>query len=294
MTKNTPDTPKMRPSTIRVLSTTDHARDAEGLTYVYPVVSRRAGGVSVGINLNPNNACNWACIYCQVPDLKRGAPPPIDLDQLNAEFTGFLAQLLDGDYLARHVPPESRRIADVAFSGNGEPTAAAEFEAAARIVANELSRRGLTDSIPIRVITNGSLVHRAAVQRALKVVGGFGGEVWFKVDRATASGVRAVNQVADTPARALARLRRCASLAPTWLQTCWFGIDGIAPSEDEANAYVAFALQAADVICGIHLYGVARPPMQPGGAHVTRLPTETLEALAGRLTAAGIRVTVNP
>jgi len=38
----------------------NHNRDSAGYAYVYPVVSRRAGGVSVGINLNPNNACNWA------------------------------------------------------------------------------------------------------------------------------------------------------------------------------------------------------------------------------------------
>ncbi|MBS0311602.1 MAG: radical SAM protein, partial [Proteobacteria bacterium] len=54
------------------LTSTNHDRDSAGMTYVYPVVSRRAGGVSVGINLNPNNACNWACVYCQVPNLTRG------------------------------------------------------------------------------------------------------------------------------------------------------------------------------------------------------------------------------
>ena len=70
----------------RQLSVVNHDRDAAGLTYVYPVVSRRAGGVSVGINLNPNNACNWRCVYCQVPHLVRGAAPPIDEDQLEAEL----------------------------------------------------------------------------------------------------------------------------------------------------------------------------------------------------------------
>ena len=45
-----------------MLAINDHRRDSAGLRYVYPVISRRAGGVSVGINLNPNNACNWACL----------------------------------------------------------------------------------------------------------------------------------------------------------------------------------------------------------------------------------------
>ena len=74
-----------------LLKTEDHSRDSAGMRYVHPVISRRAGGVSVGINLNPNNACNWRCIYCQVPDLTRGGPPPIDLSLLERELNEFLA-----------------------------------------------------------------------------------------------------------------------------------------------------------------------------------------------------------
>ena len=110
-----------------MLTTDDHRRDRAGLRYVYPVVSRRAGGVSVGINLNVNNACNWACLYCQVENLARGGPPPLDLDCLSAELTEFLDGLLNGDFMQSHVPPEARTLMDVAFSGNGEPTSAPEF-----------------------------------------------------------------------------------------------------------------------------------------------------------------------
>ena len=109
------------------LSITDHSRDSAGLRYVYPVVSRRAGGVSIGINLNTNNACNWRCIYCQVPDLTRGGPPPVDMELLKTELRGFLHQVLHGDFMERRVPEEQRRIVDIAISGNGEPTSAQEF-----------------------------------------------------------------------------------------------------------------------------------------------------------------------
>ena len=81
------------------LTVRDHDRDAAQMTYVYPVVSRRAGGVSVGINLNPNNACNWRCIYCQVPDLQRGAAPEIDLKLLDAELMALLTDILHGDFM---------------------------------------------------------------------------------------------------------------------------------------------------------------------------------------------------
>ncbi len=105
-----------------VLRTDDHARDSAGFTYIYPVVSRRAGGVSIGVNLNPNNACNWACVYCQVPDLQRGGPPPINLAQLEDELRAMLTQIVHGDFMQTRVPENARRINDVAFSGNGEPT----------------------------------------------------------------------------------------------------------------------------------------------------------------------------
>ena len=111
-----------------MLNISDHSRDTAGMTYVYPVVSRRAGGVSIGINLNPNNACTWRCIYCQVPNLKRGAAPAIDLGRLEVELRSFLGEILHGNFMRDHVASEARRINDIALSGNGEPTSPQEFE----------------------------------------------------------------------------------------------------------------------------------------------------------------------
>ena len=112
----------------KLLNVTDHSRDIVGLTYVYPVVSRRAGGVSVGINLNPNSACNWRCIYCQVPELKRGSAPIIDLIKLEKELHDFLQEIMYGSFMQEQVKPSARRIIDIALSGNGEPTSAREFK----------------------------------------------------------------------------------------------------------------------------------------------------------------------
>ena len=105
--------------TPKLLNVADHNRDNAGLTYIYPVVSRRAGGVSVGINLNPNNACNWRCIYCQVPELTRGAAPVIDLIRLETELYTFLQEILYGSFMQEQVAPGARRINDIALSGNG-------------------------------------------------------------------------------------------------------------------------------------------------------------------------------
>ena len=90
------------------LNAFDHSRDSAGLRYVYPVVSRRAGGVSVGINLNTNNACNWRCMYCQVPNLVRGNAPSVELALLEQELRSFLQELLHGDFMQRKVPEGMR------------------------------------------------------------------------------------------------------------------------------------------------------------------------------------------
>ena len=110
------------------LTETNHDRDSAGMTYVYPVVSRRAHGVSVGVNLHPNNACNWRCVYCQVPNLTRGAAPEIDLAKLASELRTLLARVQDPAWMQQHVPEGSRRLNDVALSGNGEPTTCDQFE----------------------------------------------------------------------------------------------------------------------------------------------------------------------
>lgn len=278
-----------------MLSTLDHRRDAAGLTYVYPVVSRRAGGVSVGINLNPNNACNWACVYCQVEGLTRGGPPLIDLGQLERELAGLLADIQEGDFLLRNAPPEARRLVDVAFSGNGEPTSAVEFAEAVACVCELLESRGLRGRIPLRLITNGSLLHRNPVQDAIRRLGEFGGEVWYKLDRALPEECERVNGSALSPERAAANLALCAGLAPTWVQTCWFAIDGEAPSAASRTAYCNVLRPLAGHLAGVHLYGIARPSMQPAAQRLGRLSVEVLNDFAGEITKeTGLRVMVSP
>lgn len=276
-----------------MLDVRDHRRDSAGMTYVYPVVSRRAGGVSLGINLNPNNACNWACVYCQVPDLRRGGPPPIALDQLERELRVFLDPANLAAFMQSEVPEDVRRLVDVAFSGNGEPTSAAEFPAAVTLLGRVLAELGLAEQLVVRLISNGSLVHRPDVQAGLAALGAMQGEVWFKMDRGTAAAMLAVNKTAMEPAKVLANLRRCSELAPTWVQTCWFASDEQAPDAAEEAAYLGLLAQAQTGIRGVHLYGLARPSCQPDASRLSALPAEALTAFAQKITGLGIRVIVS-
>ena len=279
------------------LTVTDHSRSSAGLRYVYPVVSRRAGGVSVGINLNTNNACNWRCIYCQVPDLVKGAPPPVDMERLQRELAGFLDQLLHGDFLATRVPPEARRLNDIALSGNGEPTSAREFDRVIDLIGVVRQLVNVPERVKTVLITNGSLMRRLNVQRGVKQLAGLNGEVWFKIDRATDAGLQLVNSARMSMSRVRANLATAVRLCPTWIQTCLFALDGQPPAETEYQAYLEF-LRACKrdgiALHGVLLYGLARQSFQPEASRLTALPPEALESFAQHIRALGLEVKVTP
>jgi wyosine [tRNA(Phe)-imidazoG37] synthetase (radical SAM superfamily) len=276
------------------LTVSDHSRDSSGMSYVYPVVSRRAGGVSVGINLNPNNACNWRCIYCQVPDLKRGGPPPIDLGRLKLELDRMLDDILTGDFMEQRVPEGQRRLIDVAFSGNGEPTSAAEFPQAVELAIDAMARRKLLPHTRLRLITNGSLIDRRSVREGIAAMGQVDGEVWFKVDAADSRAVARINGSRVKIESVERRLKNCGRLCATWAQTCLFVLDGKLPAEAELDALIGFLERCRESIRGVYLYGLARPSAQLEAARLTAAPADWMEAVAGRLRDRGLTVEVRP
>jgi wyosine [tRNA(Phe)-imidazoG37] synthetase (radical SAM superfamily) len=279
------------------LTPINHDRDNAGMTYVYPVVSRRAGGVSVGVNLNPNNACNWACVYCQVPGLVRGTAPDIDLAQLEAELRAMLADILHGDFMQTRVPEGARRLNDIALSGNGEPTSAKAFPQVVELIGRVMADFDLVGKIKLVLITNGSLADRPRVQDSLAKMAPLNGEVWFKFDSATAAGMRSINQTRIAPDKQFERLSATARLCPTWLQTCMFALDGAPPSDAEQAAYLAAVeriRQQQIPVRGVLLYGLARPSMQPQASRLSALPADWLEAFAEKIRAAGLPVKVSP
>ncbi len=283
--------------TVQALSTASHNRDSAGLCYVYPVVSRRAHGVSVGINLNTNNACNWRCIYCQVPGLTRGAALPVDMAVLERELRGFLGELLHGDFMQRRVPEEMRRINDIALSGNGEPTSAEGFADVIELVGRLKQELDLPPQIKLVLITNGSLMQRENVQRGLRRMAVLNGEVWFKLDRASEAGMQLVNDTRMSLGKVREHLHIAISCCPdTWLQTCWFALDGKPPSrhdEDDYLDFVAGLLRENINPRGVLLYTLARPSLQPEARRLGALTVEQLESFANRIRALGVVVQVS-
>jgi wyosine [tRNA(Phe)-imidazoG37] synthetase (radical SAM superfamily) len=278
-------------SSRRVVSTTDHTTGREGLRYVYAVLSRRAGGVSVGINLNPNRACNFRCAYCQVEGLTRGAGPDIDLPLLEQELGTLLDDIDGGGWLDEHTPGGAHALASVAFSGDGEPTTSPVFAQAVDVVGRALRRRDTGADVELVVISNGSLAAREPVQRGLNRLAELGGEVWFKLDRGRDDDIKRVNDTALGIERTLDNLRACAAACPTKIQTCMFAFDGAPPADDEVDAWLSALARARDFEVpprGVLLYGIERPSHQPEAPRLSKLSSDWLNALGERVRATGL------
>lgn len=278
------------------LRTTDHSRDMAGLKYIYPVLSRRSGGLSIGVNFNINNACNWRCIYCQVPDLTKGAAPEMDFMLLEAELRLFLNDVKKGDFFNRFQMPENQRvIRDIAISGNGEPTSLPDFARAVDLIGGIAAEAGVFPESRFVLITNGSLIHQSRVQEGLLRLKRYNGEVWFKLDSATEAGRRLINNAGQGIRSALDNLLLSATLCPTRVQTCLVDIDrqGYPKQEREALLSVLKDVKERSSVRQILLYTIERPSLQPEADRLSKLSAGTMEALADEIRAMGFDVSVS-
>jgi hypothetical protein len=281
---------------VSILITNNHSRDIAGLTYIYPVLSRRAGGLSIGVNFNINNACNWRCIYCQVPDLTIGVAPEMDFGLLEQELRFFLGTVLHGDFYQRFQVTEAQRvIKDIAISGNGEPTSLKDFAKAVELIGRVATELGVFPDSRYVLITNGSLIHQTKVQAGLKILKAYGGEVWFKVDSATEEGRLSINNVRQSNPSQLKNLLLTTQYCPTKLQICLLDFDKQGLSEKERLAFLNLlaAVKTNTNVQQIMLYTIARPSLQPEASRLAPLAINVLNEFADEISALGFDVSVS-
>src|SRR4051794_14130470 len=111
---------------------THHERTFAANRFVYPVLSRRSGGISLGVNLNPDKVCNFDCIYCQVDRTSQSETRFVEMNRLLLELETTLRAIVAGELFETQefssVPPALRRLNDIALSGDGEPTTYRNFD----------------------------------------------------------------------------------------------------------------------------------------------------------------------
>lgn len=277
------DSIPMKSLTMSKLTVTNHHRNLTGLTYVYPVLSRRAGGLSIGINFNTNNACNWRCIYCQVPELKNGAAPEINLDLLASELRFFLNSVLHGNfYDEMEVDAAQRVIKDIAIAGNGEPTSLKNFDLAVNLIGSIANEFDIFPQSHFVLITNGSLMHRSSVQKGVQTIREYDGEIWFKLDSATPEGRKKFNHSAQSNESVLKNLQIASALCKTKIQICLVDYKQQGLTQSEKTGFIDFLKQVRrdTTIENITLYTLVRPSQQPEAVDLQVMPFEIMDNLA--------------
>jgi wyosine [tRNA(Phe)-imidazoG37] synthetase (radical SAM superfamily) len=271
----------------RVLDFKDHRRSLDANRYVYAVVSRRARGLSIGVNLNPDKVCNFDCPYCQVDRTTPGAPSRIEVEALRAELDALLADAVAGRLWTRApfdtTAPSLRRVADIAFSGDGEPTTPPEFPEAARVARGARDARGM--ALPLRLITNATMFDRSRVRRALAEFD----ELWCKLDAGTEAYFRLVDGTRLPFQRVLANLLSVARERPIVIQAMFLAWEGEGPRAEEIEAWLGRLREIRDqggAIEQVQVYTVAR---RPADTRVEALEASALEDIAARARREGFR-----
>ncbi|MDR0521519.1 MAG: hypothetical protein LBH00_06665 [Planctomycetaceae bacterium] len=263
-----------------------HPRRFSDLIHVYPVISRRSGGLSIGVNLSPTAACNFACVYCQVlaensAENRRIAvgSPRIALDQLNDELRFLVGSANNGSLFLQSwlasVPPEKRVLRDIAFSGDGEPTLSPQFADAVNIVA-DVRRELCGQAVKLVLITNASALHIPRISAVLEKFPQDNGEIWAKLDAGTPALFNKVSRSSvsfETIRNNLVCLTRT---VPAVIQTCFVALHGQAPDTDEICRYADILNELTHVV-HVQIYTAARNMPEKW---VSPLNDEQLDAIA--------------
>ncbi len=273
----------------------DHRRLWRDFDYCYPVISRRSKGVSLGVNLNPDRICNFDCVYCEVDRVNPPRRKDVDLDQLEGEMVTLLDLTRSGELFTispfSSARPEQRRLNDIAFSGDGEPTTAREFPEAVARLARLKASRGLED-VKLVLITDSSRLQAPDVIQGLETLMANNGEIWAKLDAGTEAYYREINRSKIPFARILENLLSAGKRWPITIQTLFLEWNGQGPTTGELEAYKACLqalLEGGAVLQGLQLYTVARPTPE---AAARPLAASDLDALAANLSAAFPQVPV--
>lgn len=270
-----------------------HERQFATYSYVYPVVSRRSRGLSIGINLNPDKICNFDCIYCQVDRSVPGGSAVVDVERLRDELEQCLRLALSGEIFQlpkfRSTPAELRRLNDIAFSGDGEPTTCRNLDEIVAACAEIKDRLG-AGQVKMVLITNASMFHRPRVKAALELLDRHQGEIWAKLDAGTEEYYRRVDRTTIPFQQILDNLLEAARKRPIVIQSLFMKVAGQPPSHEEIQAYgerLKWICRNGGQIRYVQIYTVARPPAE---AYVSALSDAEVDAIRDQV----VRITAIP
>lgn len=262
-----------------------HERTFEQFRFVYPVLSRRSRGISLGVNLNPDKICNFDCIYCQVDRTTTSETTFVDMPRLLGELDAALRMIVSGEIYQTEkfsrTPVDLRRLNDIAFSGDGEPTTYRNFDEIITACAEVKRRHGL-DDVKMVLITNASMFHRPHVERGLAILDQNNGEIWAKLDAGTESYYKRIDRTTIPFKQILDNIAAAARVRPLVIQSLFMRVEGQPPSAAEQEAFcerLSEILAAGGQIKLVQIYTIARRPAESFVAPLTDAEVDALSTL---------------
>jgi wyosine [tRNA(Phe)-imidazoG37] synthetase (radical SAM superfamily) len=259
-----------------------YPRDFLGNRFVYVVISPRAGGLSIGINVNPDKQCNFDCVYCEVDRTEPARESHLEVSVMARELEKTLATVRRGGlrrwpaYCA--LPVELLQLRHVTLSGDGEPTLAPNF---VEIVETAVHIRavGGTPHFKLVLVTNATGLDQPLVQQGLKCLTRED-EVWAKLDGGTSAYLQKVNRPDVPIEKILQNILALSRQRPVVIQSLFLSLNGQEPPEDEIQQYALRLkeLKAAGAqIPLVQIYSATRPKFSPECGH---LSLQTLSRIA--------------
>ena len=259
-----------------------HDRSFDDYRFVYPVLSRRSEGMSVGVNLNPDKVCNFDCIYCQVNRSVQSETRFVGMEALLEELRGMLWKINSGEIYKtsqfRQTTPALRRLNDIAFSGDGEPTTYKNFDSIIEACANVKREAGL-GNVKMVLITNASMFHRPHVQRGLEILDVNQGEIWAKLEAGTEQYYHQIERTPIPFAQILDNIKAAACVRPVVIQSLFMRVANEPPPQQELAAFcdrLQEILQGGGQLHLIQIYTIARRPAE---ANVSPLADVEVDAI---------------
>jgi wyosine [tRNA(Phe)-imidazoG37] synthetase (radical SAM superfamily) len=253
--------------------------------FVYVVVSSRARGLSIGVNMNPDKYCNFDCEYCEVDRTTVSPEQALDVDVMAVELQQTLAMAYSGELRQLHqfhnIPAELLQLKQVALSGDGEPTLAPHFLDAVRAVVH-VRALGKFPFFKMVLITNATGLDLPCVRESLKLFTQQD-EIWAKLDAGTQSRMDAVNHPDCSLEKVLKNILLIAKQRPVIIQSIFAARNQEEPSIIEIDEYAARLnelKQAGAQIPLVQIYSATRPMSH---AHCSHLPLKTLAHIAQRV-----------
>ncbi len=256
-------------------------RNFHGNQFVYCVLSQRAGGLSIGINMNPDKCCDFDCVYCEIDRRHREGPMRVNVGVMIEELESMLTMVQSGrlEELGYHpASPEQLPFKEVALSGDGEPTLCPKFRQIVEAVLHFRARRG-PPFFKLVLLTNSTGLHFRDTQAGIAMLGPED-EVWVKLDAGTQAYMDRVNRPGIPLDLVVRNIRDLGRKRPVIIQSLFPLIDGQEPPEHEILAYARTLRELKDAgaeIPLVQIYSAHRTAMNAACSH---LPLRSLSKIA--------------